>query len=843
VKILVVSCHYPPNFVSGGTLQPQRLARGLRDRGHEVSVYAGHIGDDRPAAATFTTCDEVGMDVRWITVTPWTSWADSMNFDNPVVEADFRAHLQVLQPDLVHFHSLQTLGGGVIDVAAGMGITTVVTMHDFWWWCGRQFLVDRGMHPCSVVVDAGVCACEVDRGWLEQRNRRLAASLDKVDLVLAPSASARAVAVANGVDPARLEADENGLPEHPVAGCERHEPSATVRFLYTGGANELKGAAVLLGAAGRLADLDGWSLLAYGALGSQPPAGADPKVRLLPAFAPEDAEHVFAQADVLVVPSVMRESHSIVTREALLRGLPVITTDSLGPEEVVEDGRNGIVVPTGSTEGLADAMRRLVEEPAHLQRLQAHTADVRVRTLDAQIDELDQRFRRLRAAPTRRPLSPTIEHVLFVCGIGGAPLRYRVRLPAEGLALLGVTSTVRHFFDPDIEDLLDRAHALVIYRVPATTHILGIIDRARDRGIPVIFDADDLIFDPELADEIPALEILPADQAALWLEGVRRYRTTMEACDLYVASTPLLARHATDRVGLPTARFDNGVGLLMARRADAEIRRPRRPGPLRMGYLSGTDTHDLDWRFIEPAVATVLERNPTVELWLAGHLVTSDALERFGPRVRRLPFRPWLELPGILRDLDVNLAPLEPGRLFNEAKSSIKWLEAALTETPTVASPTEPFRESVVDGANGVLAEDEDAWIRGISMLFDDPVLRSRIGRRARRDALLTLSPHQQGRRYLALLEQAGRLRSDDRRPSTWEAVVVDEAPRLVALEPYGEPLWRTRTELVQRRLRVGAAKVATSVREDGVLRTSRRFARALGRPLRRLGRRRSTTG
>ena len=38
--------------------------------------------------------------------------------------------------------------------------------------------------------------------------------------------------------------------------------------------------------------------------------------------------------------------------------------------------------------------------------------------------------------------------------------------------------------------------------------------------------------------------------------------------------------------------------------------------------------------------------------------------------------QPWRELPGLLRDLDVNLAPLEldlgEGGRFNEAKSAIK---------------------------------------------------------------------------------------------------------------------------------------------------------------------------
>ena len=65
MRVLTVSAHYPPNFVSGGTLQPQRLSRGLRDRGHDVSVFAGWLGE-RPTLDEWEEPDETGMSVHWI---------------------------------------------------------------------------------------------------------------------------------------------------------------------------------------------------------------------------------------------------------------------------------------------------------------------------------------------------------------------------------------------------------------------------------------------------------------------------------------------------------------------------------------------------------------------------------------------------------------------------------------------------------------------------------------------------------------------------------------------------------------------------------------------------------
>ena len=221
LRICVVSAYYPPNFISGGTLQPQRLARGLLARGHDVEVFAGWKGLDRPPLSTFDEVDEVGLPVHWIDISPFADWSDVCNYSNPPVRDAFVRFLDRFRPDVVHFHPLQSFGASLVRAAKDAGAATVVTMHDFWWWCARQFLVDRGFRPCNLVVEAGACECEVDRPFLEHRNDVLASLLPHADLVLAPSASAAAVFAANGVDPARLEVDENGLPD----GRRRRRPS------------------------------------------------------------------------------------------------------------------------------------------------------------------------------------------------------------------------------------------------------------------------------------------------------------------------------------------------------------------------------------------------------------------------------------------------------------------------------------------------------------------------------------------------------------------------------------------------------------------------------------------
>ena len=57
------------------------------------------------------------------------------------------------------------------------------------------------------------------------------------------------------------------------------------------------------------------------------------------------------------------ESFSLTCLEASASGLPVIATRCGGPEEIVEDGVTGLLVPVGDTAAMADAMAGLLGDP------------------------------------------------------------------------------------------------------------------------------------------------------------------------------------------------------------------------------------------------------------------------------------------------------------------------------------------------------------------------------------------------------------------------------------------------------------------------------------------------
>ncbi len=119
-------------------------------------------------------------------------------------------------------------------------------------------------------------------------------------------------------------------------------------------------------------------------------AGTPTSVSCIEPVTPERLRDMYADADILVVPSIrtrtFREPWGLVVNEAMNRGLGVIASDAVGAVAggLVRDGHNGLVVPAGDSDALANAMRRLTGDPELRARLGAAGArDVTAYTHDA----------------------------------------------------------------------------------------------------------------------------------------------------------------------------------------------------------------------------------------------------------------------------------------------------------------------------------------------------------------------------------------------------------------------------------------------------------------------------
>lgn len=76
----------------------------------------------------------------------------------------------------------------------------------------------------------------------------------------------------------------------------------------------------------------------------------------------KDVRPFYEQGDVFVFPSY-REGFPNVVIEAGAMGLPSIVTDINGSREIIENGVNGVVIPSHDTQALYEAMKKMVEHP------------------------------------------------------------------------------------------------------------------------------------------------------------------------------------------------------------------------------------------------------------------------------------------------------------------------------------------------------------------------------------------------------------------------------------------------------------------------------------------------
>jgi len=88
-----------------------------------------------------------------------------------------------------------------------------------------------------------------------------------------------------------------------------------------------------------------------------------------------------------------------------------------------------------------------------------------------------------------------------------------------------------------------------------------------------------------------------------------------------------------------------------------------------------------------------------------------------------------------MRQADINIVPLLQD-CFNECKSAIRYLEAAVLGIPSVTSNTGDFKNLIDSGKNGFLAADQDAWETALTDLIMDKALRLKIGKQAQSDVM-----------------------------------------------------------------------------------------------------------
>ena len=195
--------------------------------------------------------------------------------------------------------------------------------------------------------------------------RRASALIVLNRLDLAWLEARRAGAGKASVLPAALP-DDAFLPGDPARARERYGGAPFV--LYLGRLHREKGEQDHVRALAEVPDREAWFV--------GPDAGAGPalleearalgvegRVRLLGYVPDETKRDLLAACECLVLPSY-HEAQGLVVAEAWAQGRAVVATRAGALPEWIEEGVTGFLVPWGDPAALADALRRVVGDPA-----------------------------------------------------------------------------------------------------------------------------------------------------------------------------------------------------------------------------------------------------------------------------------------------------------------------------------------------------------------------------------------------------------------------------------------------------------------------------------------------
>jgi len=238
---------------------------------------------------------------------------------------------------------------------------------------GRSFILDRTTgHPRAferLVPDLRRRFPQ----WMEDSRRRppQLSSAEEIEhrharWIAVGSSFARRTLVERGVPKEKILITALGIDLNLFRSVPRADTSRPLRFVFVGFLSAAKGVPLLLEAWHSLGNVDA-ELWLVGSTSERlarliPPL---PGLRSVGRVAHSDLPAMLCQCDVLVLPSYF-EGFGAVLLEAMAAGLPIIATDSTAAPDLITDGVEGYVIPTGNGEALRDAIKRFIGSPDSL---------------------------------------------------------------------------------------------------------------------------------------------------------------------------------------------------------------------------------------------------------------------------------------------------------------------------------------------------------------------------------------------------------------------------------------------------------------------------------------------
>ena len=338
MKIVMFTNTFTPH-VGGVARSVSGLSEGLLELGHDVLVVA----------PVFPGASE---DEEHVIRIPAVQKFGGSDFSLPIpVTRSLAQVLDSFAPDIVHSHHPFLLGGTALRVAAARKLPIVYTYHT------NYELYNHYVATYSEITRR--LALNLALGYCDLCDAVIAPSASTATFVSEHTSTAQTVVIPTGVEESQFEnidsanlREDFGIPKDAfvVGHVGRLAVEKNLEYLANSLVHFLDAnseAHVLIAGGGAVAD-HMQDIFAK--------AGLSDRSHFTGVVIGEQLAKVYLAMDVFAFSS-LSETQGLVLTEAMSAGVPVVALDAPGAREVVDDGKNGRLLPTdASTEKFAEAL-------------------------------------------------------------------------------------------------------------------------------------------------------------------------------------------------------------------------------------------------------------------------------------------------------------------------------------------------------------------------------------------------------------------------------------------------------------------------------------------------------
>ena len=345
LRILLVVHNFPPYWYAGVEIYTYSLAKGFINEGLEVSVL--YPQTKRDLKDPFIE-EDIYDGIKVIRL----MLKEDRNPVNQIINEDaeklFTSILNKGNYNIVHFHHFIGLPFSLVNIAKANAIKVVVTLHDFWTVCLKTHLFrDEENTICTGPENISKCVkCLADNlpddkktAYEKYLNLRKTAALDlltKADLLIAPShfVSEKFRSFGYNNEIKIISLGINKIKKINAKGRKK------IAFGFAGAINKLKNIDLLISSFSACKENMVLKIFGDGdgnvVNDIKKKISNDKRISYRGPYKPSDLPRIFSQIDILIVPSLI-ESYSLVIREALSAGIPVVASNVGGIPEIVEN--------------------------------------------------------------------------------------------------------------------------------------------------------------------------------------------------------------------------------------------------------------------------------------------------------------------------------------------------------------------------------------------------------------------------------------------------------------------------------------------------------------------------